>query len=142
MRDAAESIRDNAFAKRCVAILIKRIDEEERFRAGEFLSHLDEESSVPQHCLRLVCSSFNDAAFRCDCAHPRQDGATRQSPPTMEQQHPARAVASSDWDDACFVCFDADAKHASLMCAHCRNVAHKSCISTALGNDLPDETSE
>ena len=142
VRDAAESIRDNAFAKRCVAILIKRIDEEERFRAGEFLSHIDEESSVPQHCLRLVCSSFNDAAFRCDCAHPRQDGATRQSPPTMEQQHPSRALASSDWDDACFVCFDADAKHASLMCAHCRNVAHKSCISTALGNDLPDEASE
>ena len=122
--------------------LIDQIDAEERYRSGEFIFHLKEEDPCPRHCLRLLCSPFNEPDFRCDCHHPRADRAARHAPLTVDQQHPSRAADSAnDWDGHCCVCF-ADAEDDSnrlVCCTFCRNVAHKKCIATALGNDLPSD---
>ena len=138
--DVAPSIGDSATGT--VTALLGCIDEEERYRCSEFLGHLKEEDSCPMHCLRLMCSPFNEADFRCDCTHKRSDGTHRTPPPTMDQQHADRAVRSDDWDDACCLCYDESETSQCLMCAYCANVAHKKCIKCALGNDLPDTTSE
>ena len=124
--------------------LLRRIDDEERYRSGEYLGHLKEEDTTPQHCLGLMCAPFNDANFRCDCEHARHDSSRIEPPPTMQQQHASRAISSDDWFDTCHVCYSADDgneeqdKRENLMCcSHCSLVAHKSCLSKC-GNDLPD----
>ena len=145
VNDVIPSITASEADRRKLATtMIGRINEEERFRSGEFLGHLKEESSCAQHCLGLLCSSFNDKAFRCDCVHGRRDGRRREAPPTVEQQHPERAVRADDWQDACLVCYSSDESDTSSLfcCKYCSAVAHKACIVNSLGNDLPDATSE
>ena len=54
--------------------LLAAVDEEERYRAGEFFSHLKEEDPCPRHCLRHTLSSYNDTAYRCDYTLARANG--------------------------------------------------------------------
>ena len=54
--------------------LLAAVDEEERYRAGEFLTHLKEEDPCASHCLRHTLSSYNNTAYRCDCTHVRANG--------------------------------------------------------------------
>ena len=131
--------------------LTHRIDEEERYRAGEYLGHLKEQDTTPQHCLCLLLAPFNDPDLNCECSHSRHDGAQVAPPPTMEQQHSSRNVNSDAWHDECYICFAADADEdddddddddaapkteRAMMCSHCPRLAHKSCIAKC-GNDVP-----
>lgn len=134
---------DAARRKALSTELTRRIDDEERYRAGEFLGHLKKEDTTPQHCLGLMCAPFNDANFRCGCEHARHDGGRVEAPPTMAAQHPTRSVTSDDWFDTCHICYSAEAddedeNRESFMCCHsCKLVAHKSCM-VKNGNDVPD----
>lgn len=122
--------------------LIARIDEEERYRAGEQISHLKEEDACDRHCLGLLCAPFNNANFRCDCEHGRHDGQQLPVPPTMEQQNPQRALSARDWQEECYICYAEDAgdddNSRLLTCRSCSRVAHKKCVKLN-GNDVPVE---
>ena len=131
----------DAARKSLASRLIARIDEEEWFRSGEFLSHLKEEDTTPRHCLGLMCAPFNNLNFKSECEHASHDGARVDAPPTMKQQHPGRAVASDDWFDSCHICSSEDDSNESTegtMCCNYRKiVAHKSCVAQR-SSDLPD----
>jgi len=131
----------DAARKSLASRLITRIDEEERFRSGEFLSHLKEEDTTPRHCLGLMCAPFNNLNFKSECEHARHDGARVDAPPTMQQQHPGRVVASDDWFDSCHICSSEDDSNEStegmMCCNYCKIVAHKSCVAQR-SSDLPD----
>ena len=47
--------------------LIAMIDEEGRFRAGEYKKHLHDESPCRDHCMGHLLSAFKNASFRGDC---------------------------------------------------------------------------
>ena len=140
----AVSSMDDGARKRLSAKLMRGIDEEERYRAGEWLSHLKEEDSTPQHCLGLMIAPFNDMNFKCECEHPWHDNAAVAPPQTMVQQLGPRAPRSDDWHDQCFVCFsnddgDAEKRENIMCCSSCPLVAHKTCMAThGHGKDLPD----
>jgi hypothetical protein len=110
--------------------LIDDIDAEERFRAGEYRTHLKEESSCDRHCLRNLLSAENEPEFRVNCTHGRSDGRVLDEPKTMEQRAKPRKVQSSAWQDECSICYASYEDNASrlLCCENCPRVAHKRCI--------------
>ena len=129
----------DAQTKSFTANLIARIDQEERYRSGEALSHLKEEDACDRHCLGLLCAPFNNANFRCDCEHARHDGRRMPTPQTMQQQQSSRQLNSGDWQDVCCLCYSDDSETDSsrlLTCQFCTSVAHKKCVKLN-GNDLP-----
>lgn len=77
--------------------LLAAIDEEERYRAGEFLTHLTDESSCASHCLGHLLSAFNNECFRQDCVHGRHDGKNIAPAISMSQRAAPRQAPSSDW---------------------------------------------
>ncbi|KAK7240861.1 diazepam binding inhibitor, acyl-CoA binding protein [Aureococcus anophagefferens] len=93
--------------------LYNQIDAEERFRSGEFRSHLKEESHVAQHCLCYLLSSENEPCFREPCVHGRKDGSTLSPPKTMEEIVAPRRLTRRDHEDECMVCYGDEG---SLLC--------------------------
>ena len=116
--------------KKLEARLRGDIDSEERFRTGEFRSHLKEESPCSHHCLRHLLSSQNESEFCADCVHGREDEAVLRGPPSMEESVAPRKTRASDWEDECYICFaSADDSTARLVCcSHCQRAVHKQCI--------------
>ncbi|KAH8077344.1 hypothetical protein JL720_10068 [Aureococcus anophagefferens] len=106
--------------------LYNQIDAEERFRSGEFRSHLKEESHVAQHCLCYLLSSENEPCFREPCVHGRKDGSTLSPPKTMEEIVAPRRLTRRDHEDECMVCYGDEGS--LLCCAYCARAAHKECI--------------
>ena len=158
VHDVVPSIASIPAARRktMATSLLARIDEEERYRAGEFRSHIKEEDSTPQHCLNLMCAPFNNRDFKCECTHGRHDGRAVERPTTMAQRSP-RALRNDDWFESCYICYspdddggadndsdeDDDEANATtklgplLCCNECPRVAHKKCIAK-FNADLPD----
>ena len=66
--------------------LINRIKEEELFRRGQYATHLEEQSNVGHHCIRMLLTSSNDRRFCCECTHEPAEGA-RPLPETMVEYH-------------------------------------------------------
>ena len=100
--------------------LLTRIKKEEEFRRGSYQSHLENDSEVGAHCLRMLLSSINDRNFESCCTHPACGDATVAPMETMEQRIrrvERRNTQPRDWKDACEVTgktatsIDANAAH-------------------------------
>ncbi|KAH8060249.1 hypothetical protein JL721_9136 [Aureococcus anophagefferens] len=105
--------------------LYNQIDAEERFRSGEFRSHLKEESHVAQHCLCYLLSSENEPCFREPCVHGRKDGSTLSPPKTMEEIVAPRRLTRRDHEDECMVCYGDEGS--LLCCAYCAPRTRRRC---------------
>ena len=124
---------NDAYGLASKTALLDRIDAEERFRRGEFQSHLKSDSPVGRHCQRYLLSTHVDCRFSSPCTHEK--GGHEEMPPTMEEKiqrsHQRRPVPS-DWNDACEVCMDVNGLMTQsggvLTCSHCCVVAHTECV--------------
>ena len=122
--------------------MLRRVDEAERFLSGQYASHLDEASSVPEHCRRHLLAPLSDGRFSCPCNHPRGDGGT---PPDLERHDESilrlehREAVNSDWDDACYLCSDraTQAKGRLQCCQFCSAAVHANCAIEDGRNDFP-----
>lgn len=129
--------------------LIARVDEEERFYAGQFQAHLSEASSTAEHCRRHLLSPISDERFICDCTHDRADGGDVPVMETQEArirrtQHRA-ANSSTDWEGHCLICSEQeeDEKTGRMYCClYCRSVIHKQCGIRHDRNDFPFDNDE
>ena len=110
--------------------LIAMIDEEERFRAGEYKKHLHDESPCRDHCMGHLLSAFKNASFRGDCDHGRADGKEIAAGISMRQRGAPRQPKSSDWGETCAVCSTTIEEDRSglLCCENCPSAVHRKCI--------------
>ena len=63
-----------------LAQLLGRVDKEEEFRRGTFLTHLQNDSSRGSHCLRMLLSAHNDPVFRSPCQHEGPESGAGEVP--------------------------------------------------------------
>ena len=114
------------------ASLLKRINKEEEFRKGLFLTHLKAEDSCSSHCRTMLLSSHNDARFCKPCAHGCvDDGPAPETFTAFVKRTTGRKANKDDWNDVCLVRKDEEAKGNVLKCTHCNLVAHPSCVERA-----------
>ena len=130
--------------------LLARIDQEERFYAGQFQAHLDEGSSTAEHCRRHLLSALADERFVCDCDHARADGGAVPDLETQEERirrtHHRAARTTEDWEKTCVICADAseDEEKTGRMycCLYCATVIHKKCGIKHDRSDFPHDDDE
>jgi hypothetical protein len=105
-----------------------RINKEEEFRRGLFMTHLTPESECACHCMTMLLSSHTDSRFRKACDHGGEGtGTAPKSMKQMVSEEYHRMPQPADWNDACEVC-DGNESGNVFLCTHCAAVAHKCCI--------------
>ena len=137
----------NKFGYPFKAQKLKRIEKEEEFRRGPFLTHLENQSNCGSHCLRLLLTTHNDNRYNSVCTHdPPAFGAGKKQQTFAEviRYMKNREPIPEDWHHTCEVCGapkNDKGEDRLLMCTHCETVAHRTCV-TRWHNDLPDRNSE
>lgn len=129
-----------------MAPMLKRIEKEEEFRRGPFLTHLKNQSNCGSHCLKLLLTTHNDPHFKSECTHdPPPFGAAKKQQTFSEVMlyMKKREPVPEDWHHTCEVCGapkNDKGEDRLLMCTHCETVAHRTCVAR-WHNDLPGRNS-
>ena len=129
-----------------MAPMLKRIEKEEEFRRGPFLTHLKNQSNCGSHCLKLLLTTHNNPHFISECTHdPPPFGAAKKQQTFSEVilYMKKREPVPEDWHHTCEVCGapkNDKGEDRLLMCTHCETVAHRTCVAR-WHNDLPGRNS-
>ena len=117
-----------------MAPMLKRIEKEEEFRRGPFLTHLKNQSNCGSHCLKLLLTTHNNPYFISKCTHdPPPFGAAKKQQTFSEVMlyMKKREPVPEDWHHTCEVCGapkNDKGEDRLLMCTHCETVAHRTCV--------------
>ena len=98
---------------------IERLNEEERFRLGEFATHLGSRDSCAHHCMCLLLSSnYPHSDLYCECIHDLPDGEVPEIP--------AEKLTDTQ---RCAFCHDTiPSQSHKVHCRTCRSTFHKTCL--------------
>ena len=106
------------------------IDEEERFRAGGYKKHFNDESPCRGHCMGHLLSSSKLHRFAKIVTKGRADGKGIAAGISMRLRVAPRQPKSSDWGETSAVCSTTNEQDRPglLCCENFPSAVHRKCI--------------